>query len=437
MPIVTLPDRLRRPSQNRQASTTPVPPPGRTRRPRLYVIDGLRLIAALSVVLFHWTGVDRHPEVWGTTPRHLMPTLHRFGAYGWMGVQLFFLISGFVICMSCWGKTPRQYFVSRVVRLYPAYWVGILLTALVVNFAPTVRPDRKPLSISEILTNFTMLERPLGVTEADGVYWTLWIELRFYLLFAVVAVLGLTYRRVLAFCGIWMILAVITPSTGSKLMDVLFMPQDAPYFIAGVAMYLVYRFGVSPLLIGVVGFSWLIAQNRLHVTVGAYEYEVGHPLSWPVMAVISAAAFLVMLGVALGWFGWVRWSWLAVAGAMTYPVYLLHQEIGWALIRYGRDLHVRPAPLLAACLAVVLTLAWCVHRLAERPLSAALQRLFDGRGPVLPAGDPPVLARAAAGPGHLPLPAQTPAGRPMAALAGDRSGARRCGAPGGRPALPV
>ncbi|MET9698340.1 acyltransferase [Streptomyces sp. NPDC006529] len=378
----------------------PAPPdrgPRGPRRPRLYVLDGLRLIAALSVVAFHWTGVNIHPEVWGQRAQTVMPTAHRFGAYGWMGVQLFFLISGFVICMSCWGRSPRDYFTSRVVRLYPAYWVGIVITTLVVNFASTVRAARRPMSLSDVLTNLTMLERPLGVTEADGVYWTLWIELRFYLLFAVVAVMGLTYRRVLAFCGIWTILAVITPGTGSKLMDTVFMPQDAPYFIAGVAMYLIYRFGVNPMLLGVVAFSWLFAQNRLHITVGSYEYEVHHTLSWPVMAVISGASFLVMLAVSMGALNWIRWKWLTVAGALTYPVYLLHQELGWAMIRWGRDHGIAPYPLLAMCLAVILSLAWLVHRYAERPLSAWLKRLLDGaRGPqgALPKSDPPVRARA-------------------------------------------
>ncbi|MCB5179107.1 acyltransferase family protein [Streptomyces antimicrobicus] len=363
------------------------------RRPRLYVLDGLRLIAALSVVAFHWAGVNIHPEVWGQKPQTLMPDTHRFAAYGWMGVQLFFLISGFVICMSCWGRSPRDYFTSRVVRLYPAYWAGIVITTLVVNFAATVRPSRGPMSISDVLTNLTMLERPLGVTEADGVYWTLWIELRFYLLFAVVAVMGLTYRRVLAFCGIWAILAVITPGVDSKLMDTVFMPQDAPYFIAGVAMYLIYRFGVNPMLLGVVGFSWLIAQNRLHVTVGGYEYEVHHTLSWPVMAFISAAAFLVMLAVSMGAFNWVRWKWLTVAGALTYPVYLLHQELGWAMIRWGRDHGIAPFPLLAICLTVILLLSWLVHRFVERPLSGVLKRLLDGARLTVPKADPPVVPR--------------------------------------------
>ncbi|WP_329195738.1 MULTISPECIES: acyltransferase family protein [unclassified Streptomyces] len=366
---------------------------GAARRPRLYVLDGLRLIAALSVVSFHWAGVNIHPEVWGSTPRTLMPSVHRVASYGWMGVQLFFLISGFVICMSCWGRSPRDYFTSRVVRLYPAYWVGIVITTLVVNFAATVRASRKPMSISDVLTNLTMLERPLGVTEADGVYWTLWIELRFYLLFAVVAVMGLTYRRVLAFCGIWTILAVITPSADSKLMDTVFMPQDAPYFIAGVAMYLIYRFGVNPLLLGVVAFSWLLAQNRLHITVGGYEYEVHHTLSWPVMAAVSAGAFLVMLAAAMGALNWIRWKWLTVAGALTYPVYLLHQELGWAMIRWGRNHGIAPFPLLALCLTAVLLLSWLVHRFAERPLSAALKRLLDGAKVSLPKSDPPVRSR--------------------------------------------
>lgn len=369
------------------------PKPGAGRRPRLYVLDGLRLIAALGVVAFHWTGVDRHPYVWGTTPRQLFPALHRFGSYGWLGVQLFFLISGFVICMSCWGKSPREYFTSRVVRLYPAYWVGVLMTTLVVNFAVGVRPDRKPMSLSETFTNLTMLERPLGITEADGVYWTLWIEMRFYLLFAVLAVMGLTYRRVVAFCGIWTILAVFAGYSRDNTLELIFQPQDAPYFIAGVAMYLIYRFGVNPLLLGIVGFSWLIAQDRIRETAGSYEYEVQHTLSWPVLATVTAVVFAVMLAVALGWFDWVRWKRLTVAGALTYPLYLLHQEIGWVLIHLGRQMHIRPKPLLLICLAILLTLAWLVHRFAEKPLSRVVKRLLDRPSMKLPKADPPMHSR--------------------------------------------
>ncbi|WP_051731797.1 acyltransferase family protein [Kitasatospora phosalacinea] len=362
-------------------------------RPRLYVLDGLRLIASLGVVAFHWTGVDIHRNIWDGTPRELMPTIHRFGAYGWMGVQLFFLISGFVICMSGWGKSPRAYFNSRVVRLFPAYWIGILLTTAVVNYWPTARTDRKPMSVSEVLTNFTMLERPLGATEADGVYWTLWIELRFYILFAIMVAIGLTYRRVLAFCLVWSTLSVIAANVDNKLLGYMVQPEDAPYFIAGIVLYLIYRFGANPMLLGIVVFEWLIAQNRLHVTVGGYEYEVHHSLSWPVMAVLSGAAFLVMLAVAMGAFNRVQWKWLTVAGALTYPVYLLHQEIGWAMIRLARHQGIGHKTSLVLCLLFILALAWVVHRYGERPLSRLLQRLMDARSLSIPKADPPVKAR--------------------------------------------
>ncbi|MFD7028159.1 acyltransferase family protein [Streptomyces sp. NPDC059917] len=383
-------------------------PAAPARRPRLRALDGLRLIAALMVVAFHWTGVNRYPEIWGGAPQKLMPDLHRFTAYGFLGVELFFMISGFVICMSCWGRTPRQYFTSRVVRLFPAYWVAIILSALVVNYAATARPSRSHLSKSDIFTNFTMLQQPLGVSEVDPVYWTLWVELRFYLVFAVVVALGLTYRRVLSFCGIWMVLAVVAGQSDMALLKMFAMPEYAPYFIAGVAMFLIYRFGVNWLLLGVVGFSWLVAQHMLLGTKGSYEYGVMHKLSWNVMAGFSLLAFGIVLAIALGAFDRIQWKWLTVAGALTYPVYLLHQEIGFALITWGRNNGVGVYPMLALALAAILLLAWIVHRYAERPLSALLKRMLDAPGLSLPKHDPPVRRRAGDPAAAVPAPAGAP-----------------------------
>ncbi|MFF4581950.1 acyltransferase family protein [Streptomyces sp. NPDC001389] len=371
------------------------PPAAASRRPRLRALDGLRLVAALMVVAFHWTGVNRYPTVWLGTPEKLMPGLQHVSAYGFLGVQLFFLISGFVICMSCWGRTPRQYFTSRVVRLFPAYWVAIVLTGLVVNYAATARPTRAHLSMTDFLSNMTMLQQPLGVAEVDPVYWTLWVELRFYLLFAFVVVFGLTYRRVLGFCGIWMILSVVGRGSDNKLLELFVMPEYAPYFIAGTVMYLIYRFGANWLLLGSVGFSFLVAQHQLLGTGASFKYGVMHPLDWTVMTVFCLFAFGVVLAAAMGAFDRIQWKWLTTAGALTYPVYLLHQEIGFALIRWTRLQGVGVWPTLAAALAAVLLLSWLVHRYAERPLSALLRRMLDAPGLALPKSDPPVRSRAA------------------------------------------
>lgn len=185
------------------------------RRPRLYAIDGIRLMAALMVALHHYAGTRRvdqpHNLVWDRPVSDIMPTVYRFAAYGWIGVEIFFVISGFVICMSCWGRSPRQFFVSRVIRLYPAYWFATAFTTAVLVALPGVW-DR--LRLRDVLLNLTMLQTGSGVRNVDGVYWTLWSELRFYLLFLAVVATGLTYRKVVVFCCVWGTAAMLAPVSG-------------------------------------------------------------------------------------------------------------------------------------------------------------------------------------------------------------------------------
>ncbi|MCJ0874052.1 acyltransferase [Streptomyces sp. AP-93] len=345
--------------------------------PRLYALDGLRLLAALAVLAFHWTAHAGVPEIWGgKVPSEFMPHIARYTSYGWLGVQLFFIISGFVICMSCWGRKPGDFFVSRVVRVFPAYWAAVLLTAGVLTLVPHLgRPGaRTGLDVQTVLVNFTMFVSPLGSQYVDGVYWTLWMELQFYLLFAIVVTMGLTYRRVVAFCGIWAAAALLAPQTKIPLLESFAMPQESPYFIAGVALFLMHRFGPSLLLWGIVGFSWLVALSRIRRLKLTYEDATQHPLSWTVVATIVTLSYLVIIAVALGYFDRVRWKGLTVAGALTYPLYLIHQEAGWTLIHWLRTLGIGPGAALAVSLAVALLTAWLIHRLVERPLSGLMKR---------------------------------------------------------------
>ncbi|WP_053728808.1 acyltransferase family protein [Streptomyces sp. WM6378] len=109
------------------------------RPPRLAALDGLRLVAALMVVCYHYLALSRP---WGHNPATIFPTLHRFAEFGWLGVEVFFLVSGFVICMSVWGRSLGDFAVSRVSRLFPAYWVAVPLTALVVKKWPEITSIR-------------------------------------------------------------------------------------------------------------------------------------------------------------------------------------------------------------------------------------------------------------------------------------------------------
>lgn len=354
----------------------PVPtrqPPAVARaRPRLYVVDAIRLAAALLVALHHYAGTNRVNQpgnaIWGRPVSDIMPTVFRVASFGWIGVEIFFVISGFVICMSCWGRTPRQFFVSRVIRLYPAYWFAVLFTTAVLVALPGVW---KRLAARDVLLNLTMLQSGSDVPDVDLVYWTLWSELRFYLLFLVVVAMGLTYRRVVVFCCVWGTAAMLAPVSGFPLLVLVADPSSAWYFIAGLALYLMHRFGPDLLLWGILAMSWLMGQRELAMRVAHEDVS-----SWRGAVMIYTAFLLLMVAVALGRTDRVRWRRLTTAGSLTYPLYLTHYVAGTTLISCLRD--TMDARLLVTLVIVAfLGLSWLIHRYVERPAARALKRGLD------------------------------------------------------------
>ncbi|MGV9277640.1 acyltransferase family protein [Streptomyces griseosporeus] len=364
------------------ASAPPLPAVPRQARPRqsrLRALDGLRLLAALMVAAYHYGG--RGGEVgqaWGSSPKEQFPTLHGYFAYGCLGVQIFFVISGFVICMSGWGRPLRSFFASRAARLLPAYWVAIVLVTAVFAL-PMVA--YKAVSPSDALVNLTMLQMPLGVDRVLGVCWTLWAELRFYALFALCIVLpGANRHRVILFCAGWTLAAAVAQSAHEPLLDLVLMPEYAPFFIGGVGLYLVHRDRRDPYGWGIAAVSWLIGQHyavrRLwhpH-SVDAFSYRS----SLGIMLVITLG-FLAVAAIALGWLSRVNWGWLTVAGALTYPFYLVHEHLGWVVIgALHRGLHVPSYATFLLTVGAMLVLAWLLNRLVEERLTPRLRRALAG-----------------------------------------------------------
>jgi peptidoglycan/LPS O-acetylase OafA/YrhL len=362
-------------------------------RPRLAALDGLRLVAALAVAGFHYTTawrLDGH-----NLPQYFLPHAVHFFVYGFLGVELFFLISGFVICMSSWGRTLGDFFTSRVSRLYPAYWVAVLISSAVAICWPVkgAALGDRPGGV-QVLVNLTMLQQPLGVSGVDGVYWTLFTELRFYLLMALLLRKGLTYRKTVVFCCVWMTLSVLGPSLFNVQINTLLITDYSPYFIAGIAMYLMRRFGATPLLFGIAGLAWLVSLSRVEDRV--HLMNSGFPVPvWPALVVVSLA-YAVMLVVALGGADRITWRWLPIAGALTYPFYLLHQRLGYTIIR-ALYLHTAVPVwlLITGTGSLLLGLAWLVHRLLERPGTAWLKQAMRrglaamDRAEPLPSPPPP------------------------------------------------
>ncbi|MFI5842136.1 acyltransferase family protein [Catenuloplanes sp. NPDC051500] len=343
---------------------------------RIPALDGLRLVAALAVALYHYTSFWSVDGV--HNPTHYLPYAGRVTIYGFLGVEMFFMISGFVIGMSSWGKRLGDYAVSRLARLYPAYWACIAITLAVTTLLPITGgwiPVYDTFTWTDIGINLTMLQHPLGHPSVDNVYWTLWTELRFYLLWALVVGRGVTYRRAVLFCVVWVFASVLAVQLANPILSTLVMPEYAGYFCAGIVLYLIRRFGGSALLWGMLAFTWLL---NLHSLAGRVKLDPGWTVPlWPAVLIITLV-YLVLIAVATGRADRIDWRWLTVAGALTYPYYLLHQRLGYIVIRHGMvDTSIPLEVLVPATMALMLVPAWLVYRFVEKPFGPRLRRALQ------------------------------------------------------------
>ena len=138
-------------------------------------LDLVRFAAALIVTLFHLAYFD-----WHGVPSDFAMELSGVGSTfssGWVGVPIFFVLSGFVIAFSATGRTAEQFVKSRVVRLYPSAWICATITAIFIFGDPNL--------IEEYLRSVMLI--PVG-PWVDVVYWTLGVEIAFYSLVALVLV---------------------------------------------------------------------------------------------------------------------------------------------------------------------------------------------------------------------------------------------------------
>lgn len=336
------------------------------------VLDAVRLFAALAVVLYHFTARAHDPWRAGTVSSDIFPDLSNFTVFGQFGVDLFFIISGFVILMSAWGRDVPSYVTSRVTRLFPGYWAAVLLTAALLIFIWS--PADKHVDFTDVAVNLTMVQEAFDVPMVDGVYWTLWFELRFYVLIAILMLFGLTGARVLAFAAIWPTAAVLADAAGAGLVSNVLIAEYAPMFAGGMALYMVARDKRNLL-------AWLVLAQNVALGAGWASLNTRDrlmewttfepPVMWCVLA--SLACFVLVAVVTLTPVSRITGRWFTTAGLLTYPLYLIHQYWGFAVIRLLSDDLPRYA-VLAIAVAFSLAFAWLIHRFVERPLAPLLKR---------------------------------------------------------------
>jgi len=344
---------------------------------RQHAIDLLRLVAAVAVVLYHVAYRGYHAE--HASPVDY-PGLGRVFKYGYLGVEVFFVISGYVVLLSAQRKTLGQFFVSRVARLYPAYWVACTLTFAVVRLwaPPAVPGSWSPLKFATTAGyayNLTMLQSFFGRPNLDGVYWTLGCEISFYFLIALLIGFGWMQRHLVPFLWGWVgYCALVGPSEVPQPLVQLLIPRYAPFFMAGMVFFLLQTRQAAPwkgyLLLLATYAESLRASRAISADMEPFFHEAfSLPVTWAV--VTGCFAFFLLLS-----HGRLRLRparWLAWAGALSYPIYLLHHTIGFVVLqRLGGK--VDKSLLLAGLLGALLLAAYLLHTLVERRYSGVFRQ---------------------------------------------------------------
>ena len=280
---------------------------------RLRELDALRGLAALAVLIFHYT--SRYDNLYGHPA--LVPDFW-LGEYG---VQLFFMISGFVIFMSLERvRSPLDFVVARASRLYPVYWAAVALTFAVTALAGLPRLES---SWCEALVNLTMLQRLFGVPHVDEVYWTLTGELAFYALMWL-ALVTRQLKNIVYWGCTWLVL-MVTYALVSELFGITLpgaignslLLEHGHLFFAGILFYQLYKGQASrfaPLLLG---------------ACLAMQFVVGSLAS----GLIVASFFGLFCLLLKGWLNILVVPPLLFLGSISYSHYLLHQNMRQLRVR--------------------------------------------------------------------------------------------------------
>jgi peptidoglycan/LPS O-acetylase OafA/YrhL len=364
----------------------PIVPPRSAERQgrRIAFLDGLRGVAILAVLLYHyfsrWT-----PPIHSENLYPYGNVLFRPFQFGFYGVELFFIVSGFVIALTLYQcESMGEFLARRFARLYPAMLVCSVLTFFVASFVPGSTFEVHGRWFLPSLTFvspeiFNKLFSSTRFDSLDGAYWSLYVEVKFYLLVALIYFLNRRHfvRNMVSFSAATFILGQLSyvyslssPTRVAKLlqgsMAVLQLANNLPWFIIGIGYFLYFeRKAVSQwLTLVIVGIAQLVIGSH------------GDMVPTATAILIPCFFFAAMENEALGKF--LSLKPLTMVGVSSYSLYLLHQNIGVTLIRFfSKTLSLGVAASVVLAIAVGVTLisfSYLLFQLYEKKANKYLLR---------------------------------------------------------------
>jgi peptidoglycan/LPS O-acetylase OafA/YrhL len=304
--------------------------------------------------------------------------------FGIVGVDLFFMISGFIIYFVTVHKpaTHAEFFEKRLVRIFPLYW-GLSLLALAIFLVKPGLINSNASAPTDVAASFLLWPTAAPYLVNNG--WTLTYEVLFYILWGLVALPMATDRRAVVACALLLVVAVAGPvmAVDPKVLNLSLFVEFAAGVLTGVAFHkrwLRPNRGLSALLL-LVG------------TVLAFVAVEGGMSNSPLRGfVLLVPVAMMFLGIVLAGPLWRSTPWMLRIGDSSYSLYLFHPFILVLIpiaVRLTGLQHSAVAVLLialAGCVAAV-AFSFLLYKLVELPMTNWLRRWVGrvGRSSRLPA----------------------------------------------------
>lgn len=335
---------------------------------RVVRLDGLRLFAALCVVFFHFAFRGAAAEV---TPALDLPLwLVSMSQYGYLGVSLFFMISGFVIAYSAEGRAPLEFAAARFARLYPSHLAAVTLTFIVtMAFGAPVFYT----SFGQYFANLSMFAPMFGQEFMDGVYWSIALEVIFYSWVFLLLAFGLFEKSGERILLCWLLISLVNELfLGLKPLRFLFLTEYSGFFAAGILIYRLRagKSGLAALPLLALSFAVSMHTSLTGVRIIAEKYNAEY--SGLATASIIAAAFALFIAATSSAPTRLPLRLMSALGALTYPLYLVHQHVGYIAITRLKGLVSDPALLILVALGLILV-ASVIWVCVDRPMSRMLR----------------------------------------------------------------
>jgi peptidoglycan/LPS O-acetylase OafA/YrhL len=313
-------------------------------RPTIASIELLRGLATVAVCLYHFTNGHHHfisEQNW----------IKAIAGKGWLGVEVFFVISGFVIPFAMarsqyqWRHLP-VFLLKRWLRIDPPYWLSILFALGLNGLAQCWLGDSQPVSLQQVLLHFAYLLVFFAHFEwLNGVYWTLAIEFQYYLLIGLLFPLLYHAQKVYFWLSVLMLLGLAVFSSFPA-----FFFDYAMFFVLGFLLFQRYEKRL--------GEALFLLASALVFGLIFYKFSLQYCL----------AGFLPW--VLIAYWPNLRLPALRWLGMISYSLYLIHMPLAKKLIPLAaRHLEGDGPRLVFVLLLFVFTasLAYGFYHLIEKP----------------------------------------------------------------------